>query len=598
MLASIGQCIGTGHPDLLRHRLIGLSDRQLAADPSLALAAAWLALMTGDVDSLGTWLAVVEERVGPDWQERASGDPLAAGLAMIHALVAPGSLARMADLAGSALLGLPRDSAFRPAAAFLHGVALTLARDLDGGMASLKQAVQLARAAEIPVSEADSLAWLGIIAIIEGNRAAGFRQIMRAAALGREHHLDRLSTGAHSLTAEAFALALQHDLPAAERTLAVARRQTVALGDIAPWFAVCGRILQARTAMLLGDGATARLLLAEVRTLMTPDLRDSLAQDLLDETESALRTLAVDGVSADALTTAELRVLQFLPSHLTFRQIGEHLFLSQNTVKTHALSIYRKLGVSSRDESVVRARSLGLVDSPSAGLSPALLHPPRRCPREQVAAQHEHPQREEELHERGERRGQQQEQGREIADVGDPLRDRAGAAPGGGRGRDEQRRHARAERAQQGGGQGPAEGTRLGGELHARVLQGEHGLERSRCCEQHRDEDQAGPQEHRADEAVLGGADLRPQHGDEPQERDPRERDEAEREVDRLASPRILGPRAERQPPSSGTTLRISRITVPRMRAKMIPATAADAGWRTRLMTASRSTMTTSLAVG
>ena len=365
VLASIGQCIGTGHPDLLRQRLSGLTDRQLAADPSLALAAAWLALMTGDVDSLGTWLAVVEERVGPDWQERASGDPLAAGLAMIHALVAPGSLARMADLAGSALLGLPRDSAFRPAAAFLHGVALTLARDLDGGMASLKQAVQLARAAEIPVSEADSLAWLGIIAIVEGDRAAGFRQIMRAAALGREHHLDRLSTGAHSLTAEAFALALQHDLPAAERTLAVARRQTVALGDIAPWFAVCGRILQARTAMLLGDGATARLLLAEVRTLMTQDLRDSLAQDLLDETESALRTLAVDGVSADALTTAELRVLQFLPSHLTFRQIGEHLFLSQNTVKTHALSIYRKLGVSSRDESVVRARSLGLVDGPS-----------------------------------------------------------------------------------------------------------------------------------------------------------------------------------------------------------------------------------------
>ena len=118
-------------------------------------------------------------------------------------------------------------------------------------------------------------------------------------------------------------------------------------------------------AMLLGDGATARLLLAEVRTLMTPDLSHSLAADLLAETETALRALAIDGVSADALTTAELRVLQFLPSHLTFRQIGEHLFLSQNTVKTHALSIYRKLGVSSRDESVVRARSLGLVDSPS-----------------------------------------------------------------------------------------------------------------------------------------------------------------------------------------------------------------------------------------
>ena len=365
VLASIGQCIGIGHPDLLRQRLRGLSDRQLAADPSLALAAAWLGLMTGDVDSLSTWLAIVEEHTGPDWEERASEDPLAAALAMIHALAAPGSLARMARLAGSAVLGLPRDSDFRPSAAFLHGVALTLTRDLAGGTASLTKAVQLARAREIPVSEADSLAWLGVIAIVEGDRAAGFRQITRAAALGREYQLDQLSTGAHSLTAEALALALQHDLPAAARTLATARRQTVALGDIAPWFAVCGRILQARTAMLLGDGATARLLLTEVRARMTPDLRDSLAADLLDQTESTLRALAIDGVSADALTTAELRVLQFLPSHLTFRQIGEHLFLSQNTVKTHALSIYRKLGVSSRDESVVRARSLGLVDSPS-----------------------------------------------------------------------------------------------------------------------------------------------------------------------------------------------------------------------------------------
>jgi LuxR family maltose regulon positive regulatory protein len=225
--------------------------------------------------------------------------------------------------------------------------------------------MQLARAVVIPISEADALAWLGVVEITEGNRTEGSRLVMRAAALGRQHHLDRLSTGAHVLTAEAFVLALHRDRPAAEQALAAARRLIVVLGSIAPWFAVCGRILQARTAILLGDGATARLLLAETRALMTPDLRASRAQDMLEETEATLRSLAVDGVSAEALTTAELRVLQFLPSHLTFRQIGEQLFLSQNTVKTHALSIYRKLGVSSRDESVVRARSLGLVDAPS-----------------------------------------------------------------------------------------------------------------------------------------------------------------------------------------------------------------------------------------
>jgi LuxR family maltose regulon positive regulatory protein len=35
--------------------------------------------------------------------------------------------------------------------------------------------------------------------------------------------------------------------------------------------------------------------------------------------------------------------------------------VSQNTVKTHAKNIYRKLGVSSRVEAVARARELDLI---------------------------------------------------------------------------------------------------------------------------------------------------------------------------------------------------------------------------------------------
>ena len=66
------------------------------------------------------------------------------------------------------------------------------------------------------------------------------------------------------------------------------------------------------------------------------------------------------------LTTAELRVLRYLPSHLSFRQIAERLCVSPNTVKTHARGIYRKLGVSSRGEAVDRARAAGLAE-PAAG---------------------------------------------------------------------------------------------------------------------------------------------------------------------------------------------------------------------------------------
>ena len=63
---------------------------------------------------------------------------------------------------------------------------------------------------------------------------------------------------------------------------------------------------------------------------------------------------------ASTLTAAELRLLPLLATHLSYRQIGEQLFLSANTVKTEAYSAFRKLGVSSRNEAVVRTRELGL----------------------------------------------------------------------------------------------------------------------------------------------------------------------------------------------------------------------------------------------
>jgi LuxR family transcriptional regulator, maltose regulon positive regulatory protein len=70
-----------------------------------------------------------------------------------------------------------------------------------------------------------------------------------------------------------------------------------------------------------------------------------------------------------SLTTAELRVLQFLPSHLSFPQIAERLYVSPNTVKTHVRAVYRKLHASSRGQAVERAQHSGLLDValPDAG---------------------------------------------------------------------------------------------------------------------------------------------------------------------------------------------------------------------------------------
>jgi len=66
---------------------------------------------------------------------------------------------------------------------------------------------------------------------------------------------------------------------------------------------------------------------------------------------------------ASALTAAELRLLPLLATHLPFPEISGELFVSRNTIKTQANSIYRKLGASSRSQAVARARELGLLEA-------------------------------------------------------------------------------------------------------------------------------------------------------------------------------------------------------------------------------------------
>ena len=64
-----------------------------------------------------------------------------------------------------------------------------------------------------------------------------------------------------------------------------------------------------------------------------------------------------------SLTIAELRILRFLPTHLSFREIGERLQVSTNTVKTQAHAVYGKLGAASRSEAVTNANALGLIQA-------------------------------------------------------------------------------------------------------------------------------------------------------------------------------------------------------------------------------------------
>jgi LuxR family maltose regulon positive regulatory protein len=111
----------------------------------------------------------------------------------------------------------------------------------------------------------------------------------------------------------------------------------------------------------LGDVAAASQLIGEANDVLTlfPDgtsfLRAQLARlrRRLAALQAANRT--------DRLTERELAVLRLLPGTLSLREIAEELYVSLNTVKTHVQAIYRKLGVSTRDEAVSRGREIGML---------------------------------------------------------------------------------------------------------------------------------------------------------------------------------------------------------------------------------------------
>ena len=83
----------------------------------------------------------------------------------------------------------------------------------------------------------------------------------------------------------------------------------------------------------------------------------ALASALRGELDAA----GAPGRPAEPLSPAELAVLRLLP-HRTVREIAEALYLSVNTIKSHVRAIYRKFGVNSREDAIVRAVALGLLD--------------------------------------------------------------------------------------------------------------------------------------------------------------------------------------------------------------------------------------------
>jgi LuxR family maltose regulon positive regulatory protein len=153
------------------------------------------------------------------------------------------------------------------------------------------------------------------------------------------------------------------DVAEADADLGRAERLLPRLTHAIPFQAAQARLelVRARTALMDVSGARALLHQAEDVLRRRPGL--GVLEDQAAELRSQLEAIHADVAGASSLTAAELRLLPHLATHHSFREIGEELHLSPHTVKTQAIAIYRKFGVSSRSQAIQRAADLGVLAS-------------------------------------------------------------------------------------------------------------------------------------------------------------------------------------------------------------------------------------------
>ena len=358
--ANVVRYRGRGRGPVLLRWLSAFTDEQLAGYPPLALAAAWASL---GVESGGIerWTATAARGSyeGPLSDGTTS---LESALALLRATIARDGVTRMGEDAARFTELEAEDNPWWPRARYIEGAAARLAGDAKLARRRLEEGERLAAAFGLVTVRAMCLAQLAALAVAE----EAWPRAARLAKLGtdelREAGLVGIVTVAPVYTISALVNAHEGDVEGARAAILHSRELIDGNAEVAPWLAVECRLDLARASLILADVATARTLLSAARRIAaTATDLGSLDASLADLSATAAAFSAAGYEGASSLTGAEVRLLHLLPTHLTFGEIGRRVHLSRNTVKSQAVSMYRKLDVSSRSEAVERATELGLL---------------------------------------------------------------------------------------------------------------------------------------------------------------------------------------------------------------------------------------------
>ena len=351
--------VATGRTATVSRWLERFSAEQRATRPALAVTQAWCALTDGDMASLGYWTSVAsdmdERLVLPD------GNSVAAAAALLRAVEGLGGVDRTR---ANARLAYDLDrvrSPFRAIARYIEGAALRVEGRRDEARQRLEEAETLA--VPLPAIRTLCLAQRAALAVDEDDVDTADHLVHQFSELVDQFGIGERPAQGAGFAVTAFVHARTGETVQARAAAKHASFLISMLTTVAPWVSIDARMFLARALVLLGDVNLAHAVVHEaVQYLpLVPDryLLDPRVSEM--DATTAAETVPL-GVMAAPITPAELRVLRYLPTHLTFSAIADELFVSRNTVKTQAIAIYRKLGVSTRDRAVQSAQSLGLLE--------------------------------------------------------------------------------------------------------------------------------------------------------------------------------------------------------------------------------------------
>ena len=350
----------TGREATIRRWLENFTQDQLVSSPPLCLSMALTCLHHGNGGLVEHWTAAAVEGL------KAVPRPDAAALTSAATLLrasgaAPDGVVTMRTDIESVYELFPDDSPYRSVCRYMEGVSRHLTGDLEQARRLLDEGARRG-AATSPHVQTLCLAQLALVAIDEEDVEGAEALVDQATAEIEHFGLGDSPTSALVYAAAALARATRGRTTEAANDVHASGALVAGLRDMSPWYEAETRIVLARTLLRLDDVAGARAWLAEAGRYLK---RTSDATVLREWLEDAWKRadLARSATDRWPLSPAELRLLPFLPTHLTFAEIAEELFVSTNTVKTQARSIYDKLGVSSRNEAVTCARTAGLLDS-------------------------------------------------------------------------------------------------------------------------------------------------------------------------------------------------------------------------------------------